>query len=156
MKKILLILAVITISTQARAETFQKQIPQERVQAAIDLIANADCKYGLKAGVRAVYECYKHTDKNSPQFEVCMLADMSVSNSAGYYQDRHDALGDPNPYEGIPFVDNKTYLRRIAHYLALPRFNKMKEQGIDIIKYFKPNIDKVTDGTNAKCKAKEP
>ncbi|MDI2091690.1 hypothetical protein [Commensalibacter oyaizuii] len=156
MKKILLILAVITISTQARAETFQKQIPQERVQAAIDLIANATCKKNLREGPRAVYECYKNTDKNSPQFEVCMLADMSTSNSARIYQERHDALGDPNPYEGIPFVDNKTFVRRMAVYLFLPRFHRMERQGIDVGDYFGSSIDKVTDGINAKCKAMEP
>ncbi|MDI2091686.1 hypothetical protein [Commensalibacter oyaizuii] len=152
MKKILLILAVITIPMQAKAETFQKQIPQERVQAAIDLIANAACGRGPKEDVRAVYECYKNTDKNSPQFEVCMLADMTVSNNARMIKKEQDALGDRNPYEGIPFVDNQTYLRRMARNLTLPRFSKMEKQGINLIQYFQSSTNKVIKGINTKCK----
>ncbi|MDI2091460.1 hypothetical protein [Commensalibacter oyaizuii] len=156
MKKILLILATITIPMQARAEIFQKQIPQERVQAAIDLIANATCKKNLREGPRVVYECYKNTDKNSPQFEVCMLADMSTSNSARNYKEDHDALGDPDPYEGIPFVDKKNFTHRMADYLFLPRFHRMEKQGIDVGDYFGSSISEVTKGINAKCKAMEP
>ncbi|WP_271801135.1 hypothetical protein [Commensalibacter communis] len=76
MKQFLLALTVLLLPISAKAQISSKQMSAQTAQRVIDRYAPIVCKKGLSGLIIDVQKCYKKTNINSSDIEICVAGDL--------------------------------------------------------------------------------
>ncbi|MDI2091780.1 hypothetical protein [Commensalibacter oyaizuii] len=124
---------------------------QETINSVIKQFATNVCTSSIILAAESMHKCYEYIDKNSPDIDQCILADMYLQDGLTHLRQREQDLGRSSPTDDIPYIEPETSRKRIKEYLSLPRFSSLQTQSAKEA-YFKHGIDKVEQGIFGQCK----
>ncbi|MDI2111963.1 hypothetical protein [Commensalibacter nepenthis] len=79
MKKTLLVLTVLLLPISANAQIYSKQMSPQTAQKVIDRYAPIVCQQGLSGLIKDVQRCYKKTNINNADIEICVAGDLILT-----------------------------------------------------------------------------
>lgn len=146
MKKTLLILTALFLSVPAKAQISSKQMSPQTAQKVIDRYAPIVCKKGLSGLIKDVHKCYKKTNINNTDIEICVAGDLILTMAI-------DGRQLPSNIDKS-FIQEKAFEERIKKVADSPYFFGGKpaqyatDKGVALLYYIGDGLAPYVDDNN--------
>ncbi|MDI2113955.1 hypothetical protein [Commensalibacter nepenthis] len=138
-KKILVILPILSLPLTAIAQNTPEKLPGNITNTITDKFAPVVCREGLKRAIEEVQKCYKNTPAKYLQIEQCMVADIAITVLANIDNETRKKYDLPIKYT-TPYIDLNQYDERIDKYRkTIPEYQNYDQQ--DFLKYIGKSSD---------------